>query len=380
MAVNKLALIRYKAIDSCLRNRYRKWTLEDLIDKVSDVLYGLEGIEDGVSRRTIQADIQLMRSNKLGYNAPIVVKDKKFYCYSDPEYSITNAPINEADLEKMHEIVGLLKQFNGFNYFEEMSDMIARLENSLYKTTQGGTSYIQLENNRMLKGLEHITPIYQAILKKQAVLINYKSFKARESHEEVYFPYLLKEYRNRWFLIARNKRKPQLITLALDRMISIKAAPAETFEPYKGIDFETYYNELLGVTRSETQRPRKVILFVSEKHAPYVLTKPLHHTQQLLKQDETGMIIRIDVVLNFELEREILGFGEGIKVLGPRTLQYCLKKRLAAANSQYTGNQLPPARYKRVQVGQLQPCTFFRKPELTAEAAAALLETEPSLS
>src|SRR5262245_56086157 len=85
MSVNKLALIRYKTIDECLRNKLRKWTLEDLIEKVSDTLYDLEGIESGVSRRTIQADIQVMRSDKLGYNAPIVVTEKKYYSYDDPE-------------------------------------------------------------------------------------------------------------------------------------------------------------------------------------------------------------------------------------------------------------------------------------------------------
>jgi hypothetical protein len=64
-------------------------------------LYEREGITPGVSKRTIQADIQLMRSNKLGYNAPIVIKDRKFYTYSDPDYSITNALINSADVDKL---------------------------------------------------------------------------------------------------------------------------------------------------------------------------------------------------------------------------------------------------------------------------------------
>ncbi len=61
MSVNKLALIRYKTIDQCLRNRYRRWTLEDLIKKVTEVLYEQEGIHSGVSKRTIQADIQLLQ-------------------------------------------------------------------------------------------------------------------------------------------------------------------------------------------------------------------------------------------------------------------------------------------------------------------------------
>ena len=111
MPVSRNALIRYKTIDTCLRNRFRKWTLEDLVDACSDALYEYEGIDKGISKRTVQMDIQLMRSEKLGYNAPIVVKDHKYYTYEDPEYSITNTPLSEQDLKVMSEAVELLKQW-----------------------------------------------------------------------------------------------------------------------------------------------------------------------------------------------------------------------------------------------------------------------------
>lgn len=92
MPANKNALLRYKTIDRCLRNRSREWTLEDLIEACSDALYEYSGKDDYVSRRTIQTDIQRMRSSELGYNAPIVVYDNKYYTYSDPDYSITDTP------------------------------------------------------------------------------------------------------------------------------------------------------------------------------------------------------------------------------------------------------------------------------------------------
>lgn len=335
MSVNKLALIRYKTIDDCLRNRYRKWTLNDLIVKVADVLYDLEGITTGVSKRTIQADIQMMRSDKLGYNAPIVVIDRKFYTYSEPDFSITNAPVNKADIEKMKEIVGVLKQFNGFIYFDAMSEMIARLENNLYRSTHQGRNCIQFENNKLLKGLEHINPLYQAILHKRSLLVEYKSFKAEKSQHLICFPYLLKEYRNRWFLIVRNKKGKLLSTMALDRIIEFQELTKETFIDHDGIDFDLYFDDLIGVTKTEKDRSSKVVLFVDKYHAPYVLTKPIHHSQQLLKEEETGIIIRIDVVLNFELEREILGFGEYVKVLAPRVFAARIRQRLEKARKGY---------------------------------------------
>ena len=327
MSVNKLALIRYKTIDDCLCNRRRKWTLEDLIEKTGEALYNAEGISTGVSRRTIQADIQLMRSDKLGYNAPIVIRDRKYYCYEDADYSITKAPINSADIEKMKEIVGLLKQFNGFSYFDEMSDMIARLENSIHRSVDRRHDYIQFEGNHLLKGLQHITPLYQAIINQRPLLIEYKSFKAKQSAQGIYFPYLLKEHRNRWFLITRSKKNKVLLTMALDRIIEFQELSKEVFVANEGVTFDRYYSDLIGVSKGEKDRPYKVILQVDRDQAPYVLTKPLHHSQTLLKEDETGIIIRIDVVLNFELEREIMGFGECMKVLAPRLLAGRIRKR-----------------------------------------------------
>lgn len=335
MAVNKLALIRYKTIDKCLQNRMRKWTLDDLIDKVSEALNDYEGITTGVSKRTIQADIQLMRSDKLGYNAPIIVQEKKFYIYEEAGYSINHTNITDADIDKMNEIVSVLRQMNGFDYFDDMNDIIARLENSVNKSQNQASNFIQLEGNKLLKGIEHVLPLYQAIKKQIPLLINYKSFKASEARQSVYSPYLLKEYRNRWFLIAMPQKGMTLVTLALDRIIDFMEMTAKDYKPYTGVDFERYFEDTLGVTKTQKDRAYKIILWVNKYHAPYVLTKPIHPSQQLLKSDESGITIRIDVVWNFELEREILGFGECIKVLVPRLMQNKISKRIEQMNALY---------------------------------------------
>ena len=109
MPANKNALIRYKTIDNCLRNRYRRWTLDDLVDACSDALYDMEGITKGVCARTVQMDIQIMRSDKLGYNAPIEVYDRIYYRYADPGYSITEMPLSMDDCKLLKEAITLLK-------------------------------------------------------------------------------------------------------------------------------------------------------------------------------------------------------------------------------------------------------------------------------
>ncbi|MCI5710386.1 MAG: hypothetical protein MR301_04465 [Prevotella sp.] len=109
MPANKNALIRYKTIDNCLRNRYRRWTLDDLVEACSDALYDMEGITKGVCARTVQMDIQIMRSDKLGYNAPIEVYDRIYYRYADPDYSITEMPLSEEDYKLIKKAIIILE-------------------------------------------------------------------------------------------------------------------------------------------------------------------------------------------------------------------------------------------------------------------------------
>ena len=109
MPANKNALIRYKTIDNCLRNRYRRWTLDDLVEACSEALYDMEGIKKGVCTRTVQMDIQMMRSDKLGYNAPIEVYDRIYYRYANPDYSITEMPLSMEDCKLIKKAIDLLE-------------------------------------------------------------------------------------------------------------------------------------------------------------------------------------------------------------------------------------------------------------------------------
>ena len=128
MPVNKNALIRYKTIDRCLRNRFRRWTIDDLTEACSDALYEMEGIMKGVSVRTVQGDLQIMRSDKLGYNAPIEVYDRIYYRYADPDYSISDTPLTEEDCDLLKEAVELL---GGEGRRDEVRNILVRVRNRL---------------------------------------------------------------------------------------------------------------------------------------------------------------------------------------------------------------------------------------------------------
>lgn len=160
MPANKNALIRYKTIDNCLRNKYRRWTLEDLVDACSDALYDMEGIRKGVSVRTVQGDIQMMRSDKLGYNAPIEVYDHKYYRYAEENYSIANMPLSQNDYEVMQEAVDMLRQLEDFDQFSEMTDVVRRLQDKLAISKGNRKPVIHFDSVPDLKGLKLLNPLY----------------------------------------------------------------------------------------------------------------------------------------------------------------------------------------------------------------------------
>lgn len=332
MAVNKNALIRYKTIDKCLQNNYRQWTLNDLIEACSDALYEYEGKDVDVSKRTTQLDIQMMRSDKLGYNAPIVVYDRKFYKYDDEDYSIVNIPVTDKDIKVMNEAIQLLRQFKDFSLFKEMDGVLQRLEDSVYSSQKNKRAIIHLDKNEQLKGLEYIDVIYAAIQNKKVIEITYQSFKARKPSIMIVHPQLLKEFNNRWFLLATQGEK--FITLALDRISSITISGTEAYNDFE-VDGDIYYKNVVGVTVSNS-RAQRIEFWIDKKNAPYVITKPFHPSQRVIRQTDSGVVFNILVQINFELERLILGFGDSIEVLKPKGLRDRILKKLKTSVSNYS--------------------------------------------
>ena len=335
MSLNKNALIRYKTIDKCLQNRYRQWTLEDLMQSCSEALYDFEGKENAVSKRTTQLDIQLMRSEKLGYNAPIVVYDKKFYKYEDDDYSITDIPLTETDINVLTETVAMLKQFKDFSLFNDVSDILQRLEDKIYAEKSNTQPVIHLDKNESLKGLHFLDSLYQAIIKKMVLKITYKSFTSRAESTFLFHAYILKEFNNRWFFVLRRRKTAPISNLALDRIISVDFDfQAEYLDDH--FDAEKFYKNVVGVTVNSGLQARKVELKIDRINAPYVLTKPLHSSQRHIKTNEDGsIIIHLFLVENYELHRLLLGFGCGLEIISPERLRNEMKENLKSCLEQY---------------------------------------------
>ena len=335
MPANKNALIRYKTIDNCLRNPYRRWTLDDLVEACSNALYEMEGIDKGVSVRTIQGDIQLMRSDKLGYNAPIEVYDHKYYRYTDTDYSITQMPLSQKDIEAMQEAVDMLRELEDFGHFSEMADVVNRLQDKLAISKQQRKPIVHFDSVPDLKGLHLLNPLYKHIARHQTLRIQYQSFNARQAMTFDLFPHLLKEFRNRWFLYGSQTNDMKLYNLPLDRIIAVEPIDIP-YQENPEFDPEHFFDDVIGVSKNLRDRACLVRFRATREQSQYILTKPLHHTQKVEQEEEDGCCtFSIRVVVNFELYSVLMSYGPGLQVLGPRFVVHHMADMLRQAADLY---------------------------------------------
>lgn len=341
MPLNRATLIRISTIDKCLQNHYRRWTINDLIDACTDALAEFEGRSNPVSRRTFQNDLALMRSDRLGYNAPIVVRDNKYYEYEDPDYSITHLPLNAEGLDALNSALDILRQLQGFPQLASSIDTISKLNEQISRQTGTSVPAMDMEHVPGYKGAQFIGAIYDAVRKRETLVIEYRSFKARQPQELVVYPYLLKEYRNRWFLICEKStnRSPQINIFALDRILSVRLDKGHPFR--KCVDFDPghFFDDTIGVTKSISDKARRVVIKIDRQQAPYVESKPFHKSQKVEQRFRDGSIqLSLKVVINNELERLILGYGGHAEVIAPPEFRARIAESVLKAAEHY---QLP---------------------------------------
>ena len=329
MAQNKNAVIRYKALDKCFSNPYKKFYIKDLIEYCSNVLSEHYATETTVSRRQIFDDMDFMKS-EAGYDAPIEsVKDgrKVFYRYWDPDFSILKKPLSSQEIGQLTEALetmSRLKNLPGFDWIEEIQTKI----NAGLNLQHSEKKVIDFEVNEFLKGIEFLSTLYQFILNKQPVVISYKSFKTETGSTFEISPYYLKQYNNRWFLFGWNHLGKHLQNLALDRIHSIEISQDSFIE--NQINFDDYFEDIIGVSNDLAKDPVTVLIALSENIIPYIKSKPIHGSQKINEN-----ILSLEVKLNYELEALILSYGENMQVIEPEELVNSLKNRISKINLLY---------------------------------------------
>lgn len=338
MPLNRSTLIRISTIDRCLQNHYRRWTINDLIDACTDALAEYEGRSNPVSRRTFQNDLALMRSDRLGYNAPIVVRENKYYEYEDPDYSITHLPLNDEGLDALNSALDILRQLQGFPQLASSIDIISKLNEQISRHTEASAPAMDMERVADYKGTQFIGTIYDAVRKQQTIVVEYQSFKARQPEVLIVYPYLLKEYRNRWFLVGEKStnRSPQVNIFALDRIHSVSLDKKLPFKKCTDFDPAHFFDDTIGVSRLISDKARRVVLKIDRHQAPYVESKPFHKSQKVEQRFRDGSIqLSLKVVINNELERLILGYGGHIEVIAPPEFRNRIAESVRIAAARY---------------------------------------------
>lgn len=334
MATNKNAQIRYKILDNCFRNSGKRYYINDLIDECNKTLQEIDPATKGISRRQIFDDISFMES-KEGWEIELERhKENKrvFYRYADLSFSINNMPLDETDINRFQTTLQTISQFKGMPQFEWMYELLLKMKNG--SSYEHSNTIIEFQNNHDLVGMHHFGTIYNAILYKKVLSIKYmQSFEYETTL--IIHPYYLKQYNNRWFLFGYYPERNKFDwNLALDRIANINEV-YETYIPNKAIDWEDYFEDMIGVSKPENAVPEKICLFFYGKTAHYIASKPIAGCQRHRWLDSETLEVNLKLIINYELEHFILSYADNVKVIQPESLAIKIKERMTLAVSQY---------------------------------------------
>jgi predicted DNA-binding transcriptional regulator YafY len=344
LSTNLHALIRYRTIHHCLQRTHRRWTWEALATACGNALR--EFISSDLpdpSRRSIMYDIQTMRHGKLGYHAPIVYdRRSRSYRYTDPDFSIYDIPLTADDLTELRHALTILQQFRGFPQVNGVEEMVTRLEHSLSVVTSKPGSIIHFDQPHQPSGLQWLPDLYRALYRKLPQKMSYHPFYYDEPYVTVVSPLLLKEYNKRWFLIAWDHERLRTQTFPLDRIRSIAPDAEATFHHLEDFSPDRYFRDIVGVSFYDDQPELlEIQLWVHPDQAPYLHTKPLHHTQKVLEETSEGSVFQYNLIPNFELESQILALGDLAVVRAPESLRQRMAERVRAMAERYSGLESP---------------------------------------
>ncbi len=327
MPVNKYALLRYRIIDRCLNNkRYSFPNKEDLRQACEDSLYGSSG--EHISESTIDKDLWAMRNEtELAYFAPIKYdKAAKGYYYEDENYTINDISLNDEDIDAIKFAATTLYQFREIPIFQQYENAIEKIINRISISPEledvDLNKYVQFESSQGSVESDYLSQLLQAIKNKKQLSISYKKFQDSTVKGYTIDPYLLKEYRNRWYLIAWNEERKSFLTFGVERLDSIEVLE-NSFDYKINFDADRFFKHSIGITEIE-DTPKKVVLEFSKLQGKYVQSQAIHHSQKVLSEGDK-IVISLFVLETYELINLILSYGKDVTVKEPQSLRDKIK-------------------------------------------------------
>lgn len=294
------SLLRYNAIIK--RVKQTPATLQEIesyLERESEI----HGVNLKVSKKTFKRDLDDI--NSLYQKSIRFDFSKKKYCIEELE----NKDFNNR----------LLESFEMFNAL---------------KINAGLSDHLEFEKRKSL-GLENFHGLLHAIKNRQQLNFGYQTFYYEELVLKKTNPYFLKEFKNRWYLIAKDLKDEQIKTFGLDRISAIDITKKKFVYPVKNNPKEKFQHSFGIIGSVEGSVPEKVVLSFTNYQGNYIKTLPLHHSQQILIDNKEELRIQLKVYLAFDFVHELLYYGDSLKVIEPQSLIDTVKEAHRKALERY---------------------------------------------
>lgn len=257
----------------------------------------------GFSKRTLQRDIKEIR-NVFGIDIE--------YSKSNKGYYISQSETENMNFQRMMEAFEL---FNSLNLAQDL------------------TPFIQLEKRRP-QGTENLYGLLHAIKNRLQIKFTYQKFWEEELSQRLAEPYALKEFKNRWYIMAKDSKDNNIKSFALDRLTNLEITN-QTYRYPDNYSIEQSYRYCFGIISPNDEEPQDIILLFDPLQGKYIKTLPLHDTQEVLVENDEEMIIKLKLYLTHDFVMELLSFGENMKVIAPKTLADQIRQEHENAFKQY---------------------------------------------
>jgi predicted DNA-binding transcriptional regulator YafY len=312
---HKSANIRYELIIKNLNNFDVIWMKKNLLAKVNE--------KAKCSRTQLGDDIKYLQT-RAENPAPIeIYMTGKAVCYRlTRPWSLNGLHLADDHIEKLLNLLHTTAQVEALNIIPGLKEVIAKIgaavgehfEEEKIKRT------ISFETGPKAKGYDLIPKVYDAIINKKVLSIEYQAFEAPVKQTCIVHPYLLKYYDHRYYILGENEEKVDFRQYSLDRILKIETVD-KPFIPCRFEDPEEYYKNAIGINAFQDAPVMKVLLLFKKPMSYYQKTWGWHKSQKVLKDfGENGLLVSYDLILNPELIARIQSVAHLVKVIGPSPL------------------------------------------------------------
>lgn len=301
-------------------------------EQLLEYLYGIDEIS--IDEKTLRDDLKFLRDQ---LNAPLpkrANKHKGYYYETKDTYSLLEELDGKATSEIIEIVAVVRRYFNNHpNEFAGIEDVLLKLEQGSSLISNESDEYIAFEEVD-LQGREHLLPLLQHIRNGNYLTMEYKPYHDSLKNLVVY-PLMLKEYNNRWYLIAWEESADYLSKIALDRIKSFKITSHQFIHP-PNPNIKQHFDQVVGVTVFEEKTIETVVLRShSRVRAQYLITKPLHKSQKHIEISGNQYEFRLQVIVNPELTTKILEYGADLEVIEPLHLRKTIRDIASKMLSRY---------------------------------------------